>query len=177
MLTSLEPADGEEILPLATLKKRIRVLSNDEDTDIQRMRAQAIDHVERYSGVALQARQFQWSVDRFCARMSLPVGPVMSVDAIEYYATDGTDTQLDSADWLATGGAIVPAYGTVWPHTMSAPGGVRITFTAGLTDAEDQAPMLIAAVEVGVAALRASRDKPDWSAADACADTYRMPGL
>ncbi len=171
------PFDGEAILPLALLKKRVRVLSNDEDTDIERMRAQAIDHVERYSGVALQKRAFTWTADRFVCRMRLPVGPVESVEAVSYYTTSGTDTPLVDGAWYVGGGVVEPAAGTSWPHASGHSGSVRIEFTAGLENAEEQAPMLIAAVEVGVAALRVSRDKPDWSAADACADAYRMPGL
>jgi uncharacterized phiE125 gp8 family phage protein len=176
MLTA-SPFDGETILPLALLKKRVRILSDDEDTDLQRMRAQAIDHVERYSGVSLQSRSFEWAQDGFTDLIRLPVGPVVSVQGISYYSTDGADTELVDGAWLASGGMVMAAHGTSWPFASYVPGGVRITFTAGLTNAEEQAPMLIAAVEVGVAALRASRDKPDWSAADACADAYRMPGL
>lgn len=177
MFTPLEPADGETILPLALLKARVRVLSTDEDTDIRRMRAQAIDFVERYSGKALQKRSFQWLQDRFCDVIRLPIGPVDDVTAISYYATDGTDTELEEADWLYSGGAVQAAIGTSWPHSSVLPGSVRVTFTAGYEDAETEAPALIAAVEVGVAALFADRTSPDWTATMALADSYRVPGL
>lgn len=177
MLTPLAPADGETVLPLDLLKARVRVLSNDEDYDLERMRAQAIDFVERYSGCALQRRQFLYSDRQFCSSMRLPIGPVQSVDAINYVSGDGANVELEAGAWHAGGGIVQPRAGTHWPYASGQEGAVRITFTAGFESAELEAPMLIAAVEVGVAALRASRDAPDWSAAMACADSYRMPGL
>lgn len=175
MLTPLDPVDGEAILPLATLKRRIRVLSTDEDSDIERMRAQAISFVEVYSGIALSRRAFRWSDKQFCRAMNLPVGPLVSVEAIEY--TDTTGVTVELSDWYVGTGSVSPLAGQSWPFASGQDGAVRIDFTAGLEDAEAEAPMLIAAVEVGVAALRASRDKPDWSGAMACADQHRMPGL
>jgi uncharacterized phiE125 gp8 family phage protein len=177
MLTPLEPANGETILPLALLKARVRVLSTDEDTDIERMRAQAIDFVERYSGKSLQQRPFQWLQDRFCGAIRLPIGPVESVDGISYYATDGTDTALDAADWLLGADVVQAAIGTSWPHASVLAGSVRVTFTAGYEDAEAEASMLISAVEVAVAALFDNREAPNFAAAMALADSYRTPGL
>jgi len=177
MLTPLAPADGEAILPLDLLKARVRVLSSDEDLDLERMRAQAINFVERYSGCALQRRQFMASDRQFCASMRLPIGPVQSVDKIAYVAADGAIVELEAGAWYAGGSVVQPRAGTHWPYASGQEGAVRITLTAGFENAENEAPMLIAAVEVGVAALRASRDAPDWSAAMACADSYRMPGL
>lgn len=177
MLVALEPATGEDILPLALLKARVRVLASNEDTDIERMRAQAIDFVERYSGKALQRRQFQWMADRFCTRIALPVGPVESVDAISYYASDGTDTALEASDWYLGAGVVQASTGSVWPVSSGQTGSVRVTFTAGYEDAEAEAPLLIAAVEVAVAALFDDRESPNWGAAMALADSYRTPGL
>jgi uncharacterized phiE125 gp8 family phage protein len=177
MLIALEPADGEAILPLAKLKARVRVIANDDDADIERMRLQAIDFVERYSGQSLQSRSFQWVDKQFCRSMALPIGPVTEVTAISYFAADGTDTALDEAAWYVGAGMVSPAVGTVWPFASGQAGSVRITFTAGFADAENDAPALIAAVEVGVAALYENRENPDWSASKALADSYRGPGL
>jgi uncharacterized phiE125 gp8 family phage protein len=177
MLVASTPADGEAILPLALLKARVRVLADDEDTDIERMRAQAIDYIERTLGKSLQQREFVWSTNQFCASMLLPVGPVLSVDAVSYYATDGTDTELEEGDWLYSGGALMPAIGTEWPEASEVPGSVRVTFTAGFEDAETEAPMLIAAVEVTVAALRDNREAPDFRPAINVASSYWSPAL
>jgi len=177
MLIALEPADGEAILPLDLLKARVRVLNTDEDADIARMRLQAIDFVERYSGCSLQSRTFQWMQDSFCSRIRLPIGPVVSVEGVSYYATDGTDTDMVDGEWLVSGGAVQAAIGTSWPHASVLPGSVRVSFTAGFTDAENEAPALIAAVEVAVAAIFDNREAPNFSAAMALADSYRGPGL
>lgn len=177
MLRALTPADGEAILPIEDLKARIRVIDTAEDADITRMRGQAIDWVERYTGIALDRRQFEYADRQFCRRIALPVGPIASVDAIAYDDTNGAEQVLTTADWRFGGGAVFTAAGKRWPVSIGDPGSVRITFTAGLEDAEAEAPMLIAAVCVGVAALFANREAPDWGPAAACADQYRMPGL
>lgn len=184
-LTSVTPADGEAILPLALLKKRIRVKATDEDTDIERMRAQAIDFVERHSGVALQRRAFVQTDKQFCRSMRLLVGPVASVEGVTYRDTDGTDTALDDAAWFLGGGYLSAAAGTSWPYASGQEGAVSIEFTAGLEDAEAQAPSLIAAVELMVGHLFANREgvnvgnivTPMPFGISALCDQYRTPGI
>lgn len=66
----------------------------------------------------------------------LPVEPVQSVSAVQYYATDGTLTTVDAADyqtWLAHSPPLVlPAPGESWPDMESGRvGAVRVTFVAG----------------------------------------------
>ena len=177
MLIPLDPANGEPILPIADLKARIRVLHSSEDADIERMRDQAIDFIERYTGVALSRRSFQYLDKQFCRAVVVPVGPVYEVTAIAYDDSAGSEVNLTDADWRVGAGAILPAPGQRWPYSSGDPGSVRITFTAGLEDAAEQAPLLIAAVEVAVAALFDNREAPNWTAAMNLADSYRMPGL
>lgn len=177
MLRSLEPANGEAILPLAELKQRVRILANDEDADVTRMRDQAIDWVERYTGIALSQRQFEYHDQQFCRRIMLPAGPIVSVDAIAYDDTTGAEQEMTAADWRFGGGAVFTSAGKRWPVSIGDPGSVRITFTAGLEDAETEAPGLINAVCVAVAQIFANRENPDWVPVANCADHYRMPGL
>lgn len=177
MLRALAPANGEVILPLAELKQRIRQIDDFEDADIGRMRDQAIDWVERYTGIALSRRQFEYADRQFCRRMMLPMGPLVKVDTITYNDTNGAPVALTEADWRIGGGAVFTAAGKRWPASIGDDGSVRITFTAGLEDAAAEAPMLIAAVCVGVAQLFADRENPNWEPVRNCADHYRMPGL
>lgn len=175
MLIALEPADGEAILPLEKLKARVRVIAADEDEDIASMRDQAIDFVERKFGKSLSQRAFQWIDSQFCTSMRLPMGPVISVEGISYYATDGTDTALADGDWLFTGGAVVAPIGGTWPDASDVPGSVRVTFTAGFSDAETEAPLLIASVCVAVAAIYENRESPNWTPAINVASSYWTP--
>jgi uncharacterized phiE125 gp8 family phage protein len=177
MLRALEPANGEAILPLADLKARIRQIDDAEDADIGRMRDQAIDWVERFTGIALLQRQFEYADRQFCRRIMLPVGPIASVDAIAYDDSLGGEVELTSTDWRFGAGAVMSGAGTLWPMSIGDPGSVRITFTAGLENAEEEAPLLIAAVCVAVAAMFADRENPDFTAAMNVASSYRMPGL
>lgn len=176
-LTALEPIDGEAILPLAKLKQRIRVLSDDEDSDIERMRDEAIDFVERYSGTALQQRSFAQADNQFCRWIKLLAGPIGEVTAVTYRDTAGAEIALTSTDWSYGDGYLSAAAGRPWPNASGKPGAVSITFTAGLENAETEAPMLIAAVAVAVAAMRDNREAPDFTTAMRCADQFRAPGL
>lgn len=172
MLTG-DPASPDLILTLASAKARIRVLDAEEDPDITRMRLQAIDFVERYTSRALNLRAFQWVSTHFINYWRLPIGPVSSITAISYYDSDDVDTAMVSTDWYFGGGILQPASGTTWPVTNGMAGAVRISFTAGFVDAETEAPMLVAAVELGIAELFRNRERPDWSAVMAACDSYR----
>jgi uncharacterized phiE125 gp8 family phage protein len=172
MLTG-DPADADAILPLAAAKARIRVIEAEEDADITRMRLQAIDFVERYTSRALNERGFQWVSTHFINYWRLPIGPITTVDGINYYDSDDVDVAMDAADWYFGGGILQPRSGTIWPVTNGMAGSVRISFTAGFEDAETQAPMLVAAVELGIAELFRNRERPDWSAVMAACDSYR----
>jgi len=177
MLTSLEPADGETILPLAALKVRLRIETEDDDADLSRMRAQAIDTIERYTSKALQQRQFQWLDKQFCTRMRLPMGPVESVDAISYIDSQGTDIELSAEDWYLGAGILHAASGKSWPYASGQDGAVRITFTAGFADVERDAPSLLLAAEMVVAAMYADRENPNMQPALNMADRHRTPSL
>jgi uncharacterized phiE125 gp8 family phage protein len=185
MLRALAAPDGEAILPLADLKARVRILSNDEDETVTRMRGQAIDWVERYTGIALDKRQFEYADRQFCRRIGLPIGPIVSVDAIEYDDAAGELHNLTAADWRFGAGTVLSAAGKRWPASDGEPGSVRIKFTAGLQNAATEAPSLIAAVELLVAHWFANREavsagnaatEVPFGVSSLC-DQYRMPGL
>ena len=176
-LVAVTPPTLDNIVTLAEVKARVRVVEVAEDADLELMLRQAVDQIERYSGVALDRRDFRLTDKQFCRAMPLPIGPVTAVTAVEYDDASGNAVTLDSAAWKLGDGALFAAPGTSWPYASGLAGAVRVTFTAGLENAKESAPMLVAAVLVGVAALFANREAPDWSAAMACADSYRMPGL
>lgn len=71
-----------------------------------------------------------------CRALALPVEPVQSVTSVQYYATNGTLTTVDAADyqtWLAhSPPLILPAPNESWPSLESGrAGAVRVTFVAG----------------------------------------------
>lgn len=175
MLTALDPFTGEDILPLADCKVQLNITASDTDHDdaIQEARNAAISWAEGYSGRSLESRQFLWTIDQFCTRIDLPIGPVSAVDSVEYYETDGTDTTVDAGDYVFGNNKIVAAADASWPYADGRPGGVRITFTAGFAAPGDIPPYLLASVKLAMTALFEDRSNPDMTGAMKAADLYR----
>lgn len=180
MLTALEPADGDAILPLADARAHLNLTADDSfhDTAVIALRDAAIDFVEGYSGKALSPRQFEWSADRFTSSIALPVGPISSDGAaISYYDSDGADTALADGSWHFGRGQVVAASGQTWPAANGFPGGVRVTFTAGYATPQEIPPMLLAGVKLAMTAMFEDRSNPDLAGAMRCIDRHRGPGL
>lgn len=175
MLTPLAPADGDAILPLADARTHLNLTASDDyhDDAVTALRDAAISWAEGYAGRSLDSRQFLWRLDRFTSVVRLPIGPVSAVNAISYYASDGADTALVAADWYLGGDKLWAAHGATWPVASGAPGGVRITFTAGYALPADIPPYLLAAVKLAMAAMFEDRSSPDLTAAMRCADQFR----
>ena len=141
-LTRLSPVDGDTILPLASAKSHLRVLHNDEDADIASMRDEAIDHVERESGVALTPTQYRWVMPSFPSRIYLPIAPVTAVIAASYYDGDGVEQIYAGARLV--GGSVIPAINGRWPTAYDY---AAVEFTAGLSS-PSAAPALLSAVKL-----------------------------
>lgn len=77
--------------------------------------------------------------------IELPVGPVISVDSIEYYASaDGADTTLATNKYVVTKSRrrarVEPAYGECWPEVREREDAIRITMTVGYGAEESNIP-------------------------------------
>lgn len=179
MLTPLAPVNGEAILPLADARAHLNLGADEIETDalIADLREQAIDLVERHSGHALQARQFQWTVDRFAAAMRPPVRPLRSVQSIAYSDPSGADAVLAAPSLRVAGDYLSPAVGLSWPAARYLRGGISVTLTAGFLTAADVPPMLIAAVKLALTAMFEDRASPDLEAAKRAAGMFRRRGV
>lgn len=103
----------------------------------------AAELAEGYTGRRFTSRGFRveyrdWPVDDSCwgYLIRLPVEPVSAVTSVQYYATDGVLTTLDSSLYQTqlahSPPLIAPAPLTVWPVVQSERlNGVQVTFTAG----------------------------------------------
>lgn len=155
-----EPAT--EPVTLDDMKNYLRVDFPDDDALINGLISAARERAEDVTGRCLISQQWQFSFDRFPnhswhggyyhggynhglhrnsmfksdgLEVTLPRGPVISVDSITYKdQTGATQTLSPSAynvDLLSQPARIVPVYNTVWPLALHDTNSVTITFTAG----------------------------------------------
>lgn len=135
------------IVTLAEAKKHCRAeYFDDDDAYLQALIDAAtanIDGPEGWLGRAVREQVLELTIDRFpCAgengrpgQIRLPMPTLISVDALEYTATDGTTATI--ADFrefgvgAPYGGYILPALSGTWPSVLGDAGSVRIEFTAG----------------------------------------------
>lgn len=122
---------------LAEAKNYLRVTHADEDAEITRM----IDAARRMidgpdgAGVAMVSQQWRATLDRFPARIDVPLWPVISIDSVSWLGDDGLWSDLDATDYrvirLGRKTALEPAFGGAWPQPRLCSASVRVDFTAG----------------------------------------------
>lgn len=125
---------------VAEAKTHLRVTVSDDDTYIGDLIARAVGVIDGPNGigVCMVSQQWKYTADLFPAVFVIPLGPLISVDAIGYVDGDGATQTVDAADYrvMNAGGlaTITPAYGTSWPSIRNVSGAVTVTFTAGYLD-------------------------------------------
>ena len=91
--------------------------------------------IEQITGLAMRAREMTQACPVFGARVVLFKRPVVSIEGVEYDASDGTVKTLDPSAWrlreFAGQPALVPAFGNGFPATEDVDGAVRVTLVAG----------------------------------------------
>jgi uncharacterized phiE125 gp8 family phage protein len=92
-------AVAADIVTTADLKAHLRVDHSDEDTLIEALRDAAIEHVENYCNIRLGDVTAVLYVDRFPGTLEVPVGPVVSVDEINYNTTTATTATLSTSNY------------------------------------------------------------------------------
>jgi uncharacterized phiE125 gp8 family phage protein len=135
----------EEPVSLGEAKAHLRLDPDyhGEDAAVARAISSARELAEAYTGRRWATQQLRltlpgWPRDRL---VRLPVEPVASVDAVKYYAADGTLTTLaagtDYQAWLDHSPPLVmPAPLGVWPASqVGRAGSVVVEFTAGTATA------------------------------------------
>jgi uncharacterized phiE125 gp8 family phage protein len=174
MLTPLAPFDGDTILPLADARVQLNLTEDDtfHDASVTAARDAAIGWAEGYTGRSLQERDFLWELEQFTTVLVSPIAPVTSA-TISYYDSDGTDTEIDAADFILGNNRLISALTTAWPYADGRPGGIRVTLTAGYATADDIPPYLMAAVKLAMSAMFENRANPDLSGAMFAADQFR----
>lgn len=137
-----------EPVSLELAKQQCRVVDADTDFDdlIESYIPAAREYVEKETGCILVQRTVSERRDCFGSYVELSYRPVVSVDDVGYLDADGTAQTY--ADFVAQAdrdpARVYPAIGGQFP-TLSAYGGVTVTYTAGFVAGEEP-PSLIQAM-------------------------------
>jgi uncharacterized phiE125 gp8 family phage protein len=122
---------------LGELRSWLRLDLNEDDPLIAQLIQDAVDFIEGPDGigVALRPQTWEYALDCFPDVIRIPLGPVQSVEAISYVATDGAETTLEASkyrvDTISRPARLSPAMGECWPATWRVLNAVKVTFIAG----------------------------------------------
>jgi len=105
----IDDVNGSQILSLGDAKNWLRVDSNDENDLIQSLVDVAIGAVQSYIGQALdEISEFKFYLPDF-VDVNLPVGPLRSIESIEYYDQGNTlRTLATNLYWTEIGNVTQP---------------------------------------------------------------------
>lgn len=130
------PATG--IVTLTEAKEHLRVDDTSEDTLINTLILAASSAAQEMAGKALVSQSWQWQTAQPTGRVSLPMFPIETIDAITYQDADDATQSLTVSDFRLFGdqnsAAIEPKDGISWPSMHARPDALSITFTAGFGD-------------------------------------------
>lgn len=158
LIPTLVTAPTSEVLSLDALKQSLRIDHTYQDAILQSYINAATNRVDGYNGIlgiALSSQQWSVRMEAFSDCISLPIGPLISVDEIAYYdqtntlrtITGSQITDLCSSFETTTGPVIELNYNEQWPNTYTRRDAVSVKWTCGhssVPEAIKQAIALIA---------------------------------
>lgn len=130
---------GVSSLPvtLQTVKAHLRVLHNDDDSQIGELIAAGVDDFERRTGRAFSRQTGTLSLSEFPdGSIAIPRPPLVSVESITYVDSGGVQQTLSPADYVVSSvgapGLVSPVTSlSSWPVALERAGSVVVSFTAG----------------------------------------------
>lgn len=130
---------GQEPVSLEEARRQCFVTETDEDPTIVRNMKAARDYAEKETWRAITPGTFIAFADEFPDEIELPYPPLISIDKIEYKATNGTLTVLDPSEYevdeLSEPARIRPV--NQWPTTKDGVyNAVQVTYSAGYAESK-----------------------------------------
>ena len=133
-----------EPVTVAEAKQHLRVDGTDEDTYIEMLIKVARQMCEVYSGLSFLTQQREIKLDRFpCGNISLPYGPVQSIDDFVYFDGDDSSQTMTEGDDYTKDFNYQPARiqkVNSWPTVYNKMSSVIISYTAGYAN-DDHDPL------------------------------------
>lgn len=129
---------SEVPVSVAEIKEQSLVDHDDQDGKIDLLIAAAVSHLDGWTGTlgrALCEQTWRQDYDDFASCLRLPLGPVVSVEAVTYIDTDGIEQTVDEADYTlrtdSLGSYVEFGCEYSFPSLNSANAAVSVEFVAG----------------------------------------------
>jgi len=160
---TVTPPSAEPVL-LAAAKQYLRIDAGDDsfDDEIATLIAASRADIESICSTRLITQEVLLQADSFADLEHLPIGPVQSIEAVNYIDSAGDEQLLASADYELVAAPlqaqIIRAAGVTWPTIADRPDAVRVTATVGYGEAGSDLPR-----DLYFVVLRSIRAKFDGS--------------
>lgn len=140
---------NSEPLSLPTVKEWLKVDFDADDALISALITGSRQSVEKYTQLILLSTVIEQAYDQFSiitqsnpyAEMTLAWSPVVSVESVQYYDSNGTLTTLDSSRYIVDDYSkpsnITPAYNHIWPEVQTRKNAVIVRYTCGYANSDD----------------------------------------
>jgi len=145
----LTAAPALEPVSVSEAKDYLRVDSAVEDPVVASLILAARLHIEGALDIAMVTQSWSLFLDGWPedGRVSIPLGPLKSVDSVKVYDADDTaqtvSPQTYAVDLSSLRPRLVRQAGAVWPTPGRAANGIEIALTAGYGDTTDKVPQPI----------------------------------
>lgn len=137
-LTIVTPA-SEAPISLDEVKALASVEDSSHDVRLNLLLDAAVRQVEELLGMALGPTVYRLTLDAWADAIELPRAPVTAVGSVKYSDTAGAEQTVSADDYTldATSSPqwLVRNADATWPDLVDGVNAVRITFTAGFSDA------------------------------------------
>jgi len=137
--TTVAPTDVI-IAPVAA-KDYLRVDTSDDDQAVTDAVADAVSHVESYTGTRLATQTVKLRTGSFGDLDHFPIGPVQSISSITYLDAAGAEQTLDPDSYELFGAGlesgIRSAINVTWPITRQVKDAISVTAVVGYGAAAD----------------------------------------
>ena len=145
----LTAAPALEPVSVSEAKDYLRIDSAVEDPVVASLILAARLHIEGALDIAMVTQSWSLFVDCWPedGRVSIPVGPLKSVDSVKVYDADDTAQTVSPETYVVDLSSLRPRLvrqaGAVWPTPGRPANGIEIALTAGYGDTTDKVPQPI----------------------------------